>query len=84
MVVWKKLDRLFEDMSGVRRDEVVNEKLALVENHLALVFHRFLVGEFKLFKKLAVRINGHKVVPFDPFCRANKATQVDAGREGAC
>ena len=76
MVVWKKLDRLFEDMSGVRRDEVVNEKLALVENHLALVFHRFLVGEFKLFKKLAVRINGHKVVPFDPFCRANKATQL--------
>ena len=76
MVVWKKLDRLFEDMSGVRRDEVVNEKLALVENHLALVFHRFLVGEFKLFKKLAVRINEHKVVPFDPFCRANKATQL--------
>ena len=76
MVVWRKLDRLFEDMSGVRRDEVVNEKLDLVEHHLALVFHRFLAGEFRQFRKITVRINGHGVVPFDPFCRTNKATQL--------
>jgi len=76
MVVWRKLDRLFEDMSGVRRDEVVNEKLNLVEHHLALVFHRFLAGEFKQFSKITMRINGHGIVPFDPFCRTNKATQL--------
>ena len=76
MVVWRKLDRLFEDMSGARRDEVVNEKFGLVEHHLALVFHRFLAGEFRQFSKIAVRINGHEVVPFDPFCRTNKATQL--------
>jgi len=76
MIVWRKLDRLFEDMSGIRRDEVVNEKLDLVEHHLALVFHRFLAGEFKQFNKIAVRINGHEIVPFDPFCRTNKATQL--------
>lgn len=76
MVVWRKLDRLFEDMSGVRRDEVVNEKLDLVEHHLALVFHRFMAGEFRKFRKISVRINGHEIAPFDPFCRTNKATQL--------
>src|SRR5690606_22121798 len=41
-VVWRSLDRLFEDETGDRRDEIVNEKLDIVEKHLALVFHRFL------------------------------------------
>jgi len=76
MVVWRKLDRLFEDMSGTRRDEMVNEKLSLVERHLALVFHRFLTGEFRQYGKITIRINGHEIIPFDPFCRANKATQL--------
>lgn len=76
MVVWHKLDRLFEELSGNVRDELVNEKLDLVERHLSLVFHRYLSGEFSLFGKIELNINGHKVTPFDPFCRSNKATQV--------
>ncbi len=76
MVVWRELDRLFEDQSGFKRDEIVNEKLDLVEKHLALVFHRFLSGEIKQRKKIAIRINGHHIIAFDPFCRKNKATQV--------
>ena len=76
LVVWKLLDRLFEEMTGKSRDALVNEKLELVERHLSLVFHRFLSGDVKKRKKLTIRINGHQVEPFDPFCRANKATQV--------
>jgi hypothetical protein len=76
IVVWKKLDRLFEDQYGSKRDEVVNEKLDLVDRHLSLVFHRFLAGEIKNYSKLSIRINGHKVKPFDPFCKKNKATQL--------
>lgn len=76
IVIWRKLDRLFEDVTGQKRDEIVNEKLDLVEKHLSLVFHRFLSGEVKGRPKLSIAINNHKVEPFDPFCRKNAATQV--------
>ncbi len=76
LVIWRDLDRLFEDETGQRRDEIVNEKLAAVERHLSLVFHRFLSGEVKGRKKLAIRANGHPIAPFDPFCRKNAATQI--------
>jgi hypothetical protein len=76
LVIWRELDRLFEDEVGRKRDEIVNEKLDVVERHLSLVFHRFLAGEVKGRKKLKIRINGHSITPFDPFCRKNAATQV--------
>lgn len=75
-VVWRMLDRLFEDERGDRRDEIVNEKLASLDRHLALVFHRFLAGEIKGRRRLHLTINGHPVEAFDPFCRKNKATQL--------
>lgn len=74
-VIWSKLDRLFEDQQGIKRDELVNEKLDLLDRHLSLVFHRYLSGEIKHHPKLSIRINGHQIKPFDPFCKTNKATQ---------
>lgn len=76
IVIWRELDRLFEDTKGQKRDEIVNEKLDVVEKHLALVFHRFLSGEVKGRKKLHITINGHVVEAFDPFCKQNSATQL--------
>lgn len=76
LVIWRELDRLFEDEIGQKRDEIVNEKLAVVERHLSLVFHRFLAGEVKGRQKLSIRINGHPIAAFDPFCRKNEATQM--------
>jgi hypothetical protein len=76
LVIWRDLDRLFEDEIGSTRDEIVNEKLAVVERHLSLVFHRFLSGEIKGRKKLTIKINGHVITPFDPFCHKNGATQM--------
>lgn len=74
LVIWQKLDRLFEEESGLTREELVNEKLDLVRNHLALVFHRFIDGELA-FPKLALFVNGYEIKSFDPFCRSNRATQ---------
>ena len=76
VVVWRSLDRLFESETGNTRDEIVAAKLALVERHLALVFHRFLAGEIPGFNRLEIKLNGHPIKPFDPFCRFNKKTQV--------
>lgn len=76
IVIWRDLDRLIEDESGAKRGEIVSEKLAIVERHLSLVFHRFLSGEIKGSGRLNIRINGHMVEAFDPFCRKNAATQI--------
>lgn len=74
-VIWQQLDRLTEDESGSRSQEIVNEKLVAVGRHLSLVFHRFLSGEVKGYKKISLTINGHVLSAFDPFCRKNPATQ---------
>jgi hypothetical protein len=75
VVIWRELDRLFEEESGHTRDEIVNEKLDVVIKHLALVFHRYLSGEIKGRRRLSISVNGHPVKPFDPFCRNNTTTQ---------
>lgn len=75
VVIWRQLDRLFEDEVGHRLHEMVHEKLDVVEKHLSLVFHRFLAGEIKGVPKLSITINGHVIEAFDPFCRKNSATQ---------
>lgn len=74
-VIWRELDRLLEDESGGRREEVVNEKLDVLEKHLSLVFHRFLAGEIRGQSRIAITVNGHRVEPFDPFCRKNTHTR---------
>lgn len=75
-VIWRNLDRLMEDESGNRRDEIVNEKLEALVRHISLVFHRFLSGDVKGYAKLSITVNGRPIVAFDPFCRKNPATQV--------
>ena len=76
IVVWRDLDRLFETEIGHKREELVYEKLDVVEKHLALVFHRFISGEVRGRKKITISINGHTVQAFDPFCRKNSSTQM--------
>lgn len=76
LVLWRNLDRLFEGKSGLKRQEIVNEKIDVLEKHLSLVFHRFLSGEMRRREKLTISINGHNVESFDPFCRKNSATQI--------
>ncbi|MDE0128864.1 MAG: ATP-binding protein [Gammaproteobacteria bacterium] len=76
VVIWRTMDRLFEDESGRKRDEIVNEKLDVVDRHLSLVFHRFLAGQVRGRKKLSISINGHELEPFDPFCLKNSTTQI--------
>lgn len=76
IVLWRNLDRLLENESGHSRDEIVNEKIVAVERHLSLVFHRFLSGEVKGRKRISIKINGHPITAFDPFCRKNPATQM--------
>lgn len=74
-VLWQKLDRLLESDAHERSKTNAYDKLAVVEKHLALVFHRYISGDYKK-RKIAIHINGHTVEAFDPFCISNKATQL--------
>jgi len=76
IVIWSKLDGLIENIDEKKQEAFVNSKLDVLEKHLSLVFHRFLAGTVNGYSKLSIYINGHKVLPFDPFCLSNKATQI--------
>lgn len=74
-VLWRKLDRLLESSVNERSKTNVYDKLSVVERHLALVFHRYITGDYKR-RRIAIRINEHLIEAFDPFCLSNKATQL--------
>ena len=79
LVVWEKLDRLSESVEGTDRSDLISTKLVALDRHLSLVFHRFIDGDLpgraSGSSKLSIRLNGQKVVSFDPFCRNERATQ---------
>jgi hypothetical protein len=75
-LIWERLDRIL----GYRRPEgeVARKQLHAMcrelEEHFAMVFHRFLSGEIGG-KRLAIYVNGSKVQPWDPFARAEPNTR---------
>ena len=75
MVVWEVLDRLMEGDPNTPIKDIVYEKIEIVEQHLALVFHRYLSGEYNK-KQFSISINGVNIKAFDPFCIKNRATQI--------
>lgn len=77
VVFWQKLDRIlgFKHPYG----EFARKKLLSMcrdaEEHLAMVFHRFLSGDVPK-RKLKILINGNEVKPWDPFSRSESKTKV--------
>lgn len=76
VVLWQRLDR----MLGFRHPygEFARKRLLAMcrelEDHLGMVFHRFISGEARS-KKLKILVNGNQVQPWDPFARDEKYTQ---------
>jgi histidine kinase/DNA gyrase B/HSP90-like ATPase len=72
-VIWEHLDRLVSGTKAeIARDrDVFNDRIEVVEAHLAMVFHRFLERS----RGVTLRINGNPVKPWDPFLTSNPATQ---------
>jgi Histidine kinase-, DNA gyrase B-, and HSP90-like ATPase len=75
-LIWERLDRIL----GYKRPdgEVARKQLHAMgrelEEHLAMVFHRFLSGEIRG-RRLAIYVNGRKIQPWDPFARAEPNTK---------
>jgi hypothetical protein len=76
VVIWEKLDRVVPARNSAggwarRRFETLQQKAA---EHLSMVFHKFLSGEASS-ERLVITVNGQKLVPWDPFARAESATK---------
>lgn len=74
-VLWEKLDRLVGN-ANVHNEAVRNvflEEFEKVEDHLSLVFHRYMER-----KKLTIWVNGNKLDPWDPFMKESEGGQLIA------
>lgn len=76
VVIWEKLDRLSGGYTHDRakRAEHMNAELSRAEQHLRLVFHRFLEGTKP---RLKLFLNGRPLKPIDPMAASHAATQKD-------
>lgn len=72
IVIWHKLDKIYS--GEINLEDAINKKMSLVEEHLALVFHRFLSGGDAI-NKIVLDMNNQTVKGFDPFF-ITKSTQV--------
>ena len=73
LVIWNKLDRLVGDAGAenVRAHGRFLESLRAVEEHIAMVFHRFMVQR----GPISFWLNERKIEPWDPFLEDEAATQ---------
>jgi hypothetical protein len=76
VVLWQRLDRIlgyklpYGEMAKKRLSQTCRE----IEQHLGMVFHRFLTGEARR-KKFKLLLNGNDIKPWDPFCRSEPKTK---------
>jgi len=72
VVLWEVLDRLGHDSRDSDIAERLQREIARLEDHLSMVFHRFLEEP----AGLRILIGDSPVSPWDPFMRGEKATQM--------
>lgn len=69
LVVWEKIDRLLNDSksktSAKNALKKVEQSLLF---HISMVYQRFLDESDNRAPNVSIRLNGHKVEPWDPFC----------------
>jgi hypothetical protein len=70
VVLWQRLDRIlgYKHPYGETARKRLGAMCRELEEHLAMVFHRFLSGEVRG-RRLKILINGNPVTPWDPFAR---------------
>ena len=76
VILWKDLEVVlgYENPNTDRARKKMINLCRDLEEHLAMVFHRFLMGEAPG-RKLRIFLNGNEIQPWDPFSRREKATR---------
>lgn len=77
VVFWEDLDRVlrYKIPNGVWAQDGFARLCRDVEDHLAMVFHKFLSGEATRTLPLKMWVNGNPVEAWDPFCRSERKTR---------
>ncbi len=88
VVMWERLDRVlgYKLPGGVAAENGFVALCREIEEHLAMVFHRFLAREARRSLPLTITMNGrgNRVRAWDPYARSERATQRLAERELVC
>jgi Histidine kinase-, DNA gyrase B-, and HSP90-like ATPase len=76
VVLWQKLDRIlgYRHPYGESARKRLSAMCRELEQHLSMVFHRFLSGEVRG-KRFKILLNGNEVNPWDPFARNEPRTK---------
>lgn len=76
VVLWENLDRIlgYKHPYGAAQRTQLGKMTGEVEEHLAMVFHRFISGEAGR-GRIKITLNGNDVAPWDPFCRTESRTR---------
>jgi hypothetical protein len=75
VVLWRRLDRMLglkHPYGGMIKKRILG-MCSELEDHLAMVFHRYLTGNAGR-RKVRISVNGKALRPWDPFARAEKCT----------
>lgn len=77
VVLWQRLDRIlgYKHPYGEKARKSLSALCRDVEEHLGMVFHRFLSNDLQR-KKFRILLNGNPIQPWDPFARNEKRTQI--------
>jgi hypothetical protein len=76
VVLWQRLDRIlgFKHPYGEMAKKRLSAMCRELEEHLAMVFHRFISGETGR-RKVRIGVNGNPIKPWDPFARQEAKTK---------
>lgn len=76
VVLWQRLDRIlgYKHPYGEAAKKRLSAMCRELEQHLSMVFHRYLAGEAGR-RKIRIHINGNAVQPWDPFVRHEPKTK---------
>lgn len=83
VVLWEALERVlkYKVAWGESSKNALYKLAEQLDEHLGMVFHRFLSGEARRRKKLTITVNGTAVEPWDPYAREEKVTEVFPSKE---
>lgn len=79
VVLWTRLDRVlaYRTPHGERAKRALLEMVERLEQHLAMVFHRFIEGDLggRHRRAITITVNGNRIKPWNPFAPQEPATQ---------
>jgi hypothetical protein len=76
-IVWEGMDRVsrYRYPDGRRAQSDFDRLTQEIRGHLAMTFHRYLSGQARFHRRIALHLNGNLIEPWDPFSRRESATK---------